>query len=529
MTSSSPENAGFLRLSVGAEQPEARLTVMNHAWRVVASGIGQVETELPPGIYKIEAQVSRNNWSDYVSLRNGPEHVVVPHFGIKSAVPYFGFTRSHEYHEALLNGPNDQADITAGKGARILMMARNWSPGGDAGEDLPRLRLERWRGDELADLHRSGRIEPGGDAAGAVTVDVNPGAYVISAETAFGRISQSVYALRGWETQVFVLQDFTTQRSEVETSGARPTVDVTQAIVRPGGGEPRLYELHEVGQTALAEGRVAFGRNIFDQIALQKFDGPLLGLLAAHILLLAEEQAETRPGKEPLVEFDRDQFELILRNTAKLIGKTQPDILALRTRSLEMPAPTDIEVTTPPLFVRSWNMLLEASKAGHPNLLPGSLWRRVRGNINSAPHFAWARADSLFAAQQRASEHWLAEKLTEAAQALNQPQPAFPLRTIAGHVTRGAENLLEDVLGNQDIDVARLAARVFEQGSSEKPDLSNLAAYAPKLDLRQFVENTDGEDDALKKVARYAKLPYSVAEDLLDNNAIRKMFSRSDK
>lgn len=510
MRSSSPDRAEPVRLEVRSEHLAATLTVTDHSWRVVANGIGWLSTDLTPGIYKIEAQLGRNNWTDYVSLRGGPQHVHVPPFGIKSAVPYSSFTRSHEYHEVQMRAAEGRTDVRVGEGARILIMARNWSPDGTASADLPRLRLERWRGDEIADFYIHGDIVSDGDAVGTCTIAVNPGTYVASAETPFGRMSLAVYALEGWETQVFVLQDFTTQRASIETSMARPTISVTQAIVRLGGAQPMLYELLEAGQAALAERRLALGRDVFDQIAYGKWDAPVLGLLAAHILLLADDRKQsTRPGA-PLITFDRDYFETIVKNTAKLLGSLQPDVLALRMRSETMPAPTDVVVTTPPLFLRSWEMLLEASKAGRPNLLPGSLWRRVRGNTNSAPYFIWTRAGSAFSAQKLATERRLARDIKYVVRSMQGGEPAFAISSATQERTRSESPALVGAV-------------------SGKPDVLNLAAYAPRPDLHEILTGAESPEDATEQVARYAGLPYSVADKILNRDETREVLLRFGK
>lgn len=504
MKSSSPDSSKTLRLTVNAWHRATILTVMDHGWRVVASGIGHLSADLPAGIYKVEARLSRDSWSGYASLRDEPKQVDVPAIGIKSAAPHHEFTRSHEYHEAELEAALHRTDVVAGGGARILMMARNWSPDQSVSVHPPRLRLERWRGDTLADLNTDGHNKPGKDAVGTCAVEANPGAYVVSVETPFGGFSQSIYARPGWETRVFVLQDFATERTSAASADARPTISVTQAMARPGESNPRLYDLLEAGQAALAERRLALGSDVFDEIAWGKWEAPNLGLIAAHILLMADDPVRAARSDAPLVQFDRPLYETIIRNTAKFLGERQPDVLALRTRSHEMPVPNGIKVRTPPLYVRSWDLLMEANKSDHPELVPGSLWRRVRGNTNSAPYFTWTRAEGVIAAQKRASERRLVEGLVKAASSMTDDAAQSPAKFSL------------DSASPDDMSV-------------RKPNLADLASYAPRLDPRQLVIDTDSFEGALKQIARYANLPYTVAESLLDHEDVRRLFSSIEK
>lgn len=503
MTSSSPDAPPTDRtLTVRSEQPAVALTIRNHSWRIVASGVQWVSVELPEGIYMVEAQLGRDTWTGHAKLRGGDEQVDVPYFHIKSAVPIDLSRRSHEYHNHALNTARDRTDVKVGSGARVLLMARNWSPSGTRTQSLPKLRLERWRGDSIADLGEHGQIDTNKDAFGTCSIEVNPGDYVLNVTTDQDQFSLTVTALDGWQTQVFVLQDFSAVEREVSSVEMRPVMTSTMAMIDQEGGDAKIYELLEAGQMALASERPGLGREVFDRIAMGKWRAPILGLIAAHLLLVARTQDSNARSGDTSILFDREDFETILRNTAHLIGDYHPDIVALRTQSEDFPLPEKVEITTPPIFWRSWEMLLKASRPGRPALVRDNLWRRVRGTSNFAPFFAWSRADALTSVRRPSVEKAL-------------------IRELSATVETASEAPQTDVV------TSRLPRR--SSGSSGKPELSELASYAPEPQLHRIVGEAETVEQAIEALATYARLPYSAAQKLFERGAASELIVRLRK
>lgn len=140
--------------------------------------------------------------------------------------------------------------------------------------------------------------------------------------------------------------------------------------------------------------RLALGRSgklpdatLADDLARGASDNPMLGLLAAHLLLLE---------KAPRL----DLIEQVLANTEAMLGGDFPDVIALgiklaalRRRAGERRpgGPGGLmPVGFPPLLRRSWDYLLEAS-VGSPDLIPAdSLAARVSPFlVNCGIWLAW--------------------------------------------------------------------------------------------------------------------------------------------
>ena len=133
MPSTSPEPPGgaLLTLTVQARPQEAVISVVDSQWRTCAKAIGHLEARLPPGIYKVVAEVAGAKWDQLVVLRE-PAEVTVPPLGRQLAVPLrflagAATTRSHETHYDLMWQARTGVPIRAGKGARVFLMARAWT------------------------------------------------------------------------------------------------------------------------------------------------------------------------------------------------------------------------------------------------------------------------------------------------------------------------------------------------------------------------------------------------------------------
>lgn len=504
MSSSSPEPGDTGRLTVLTDHPAVTLTIRDHVWKVVESGIGGLSVDLRKGIYRVEAGLGRDVWSQHVLLR-GNETVSVPDFNIKSAVPLATFTRSHESHEALFLQARQRTDYSFGSGSRIVLMVRNWSRQGEGGRDLPQLRLERWRGDVLAETCRSMEADVGIDRACAISIETTPGDYVMSMDGEFGTLSQTIPALPGWETQVFMLQDFSGSRGPVI---ARPTLTSTMAISSTDDNDRRLYELIEAGQQALASQRPALGDRVFTEIANGKFRAPILGLLAAHLLLMAEDHEKDSRFDRYSVAFDRERFEMILANTMDIFGGDQADIVALRTRSERVPVPSNIEISTPPIFWRSWELLLRANTAERPGLVRDNLWRRVSENANRAPFFSWTRVEHSRSSRRRVAQQDFRQSLKDEVALQEASQNLLP-----GELQFLAARLQPDAN-------ARFTEPVM------KPTLDNLASYAPRSQLRDLVDEKHDIESVVESIALQSKIPYSAARRLLGQDTIDMLSKR---
>jgi hypothetical protein len=220
-------------------------------------------------------------------------------------------------------------------------------------------------------------------------------------------LEQSVIVSPGWQTQVFLLGQPSAPTSERATaqgvSELASLLDVT-ILMSKDGFEPGdwQFRLIENARAALADDRAVRTPEL-DELLRHKFDNPMLGILGAHLLLLAQEEAlrqeaaakrrqrlDVGSGSIPRsqVPFDQELFDVVVGNLRRLVGDTHPDVQALWLRHAGA-APLGI-THTPPMLVRSWSLLSEGSLTW-PETVPLDLWRHVAMRTAATPFLSWLR------------------------------------------------------------------------------------------------------------------------------------------
>lgn len=166
-------------------------------------------------------------------------------------------------------------------------------------------------------------------------------------------LEQTLVASPNWQTQVFLLlHDYDLPRTEPlpDTDivrGRRANLAEASILLSAGSGfkpfDEQIY-LTEIARLGLANRRPMLPRDIRQMLA-GKFNNPMLGIFGAHLLLLQDEP-------------DRSLLRIVLDNLRKLLGREHPDVEAI---ALRVDGPGDYIFTEPPMLLRSWGFVLDAT------------------------------------------------------------------------------------------------------------------------------------------------------------------------
>ncbi len=415
--SASPEPTREYTLRVEGQAAD-ELFVVDSSFGLVARGVAQLEKSLPAGVYKVKSRRAREE-TEQIILLDHDQTIVPQPTAFASPAPFGMSTLTHEYHRDAARDESRNVHVTAGIGARIFLQSRYWTapmptaePQGNPARGLS---LRRLTGQTIADYEGASVIalnpqKDGRDPAASCTVSVDPGTYIVRQEGPNGvAVERSVVASPDWQTQVFVLKN--EPRSPSAPSGVpqdadpslAPLPDSVSVLMSRDGFDPwrNDMELAEVARIALTDERRVLSGQLMAMLD-GKFENPMLGIFAAHILLLsldrAAADAHAESTKAPTVRssdtarlevtFQAHDLDVIVRNLRRLVGDHHPDVEALSLRATDPSLRHRKPLTEPPMLRRSWSLFVAASNDA-PKLCPPELWRRVRHMTPSPPYLTW--------------------------------------------------------------------------------------------------------------------------------------------
>lgn len=385
----SDPGAAPVRLLVSAD-PGTEVFVIDHTFGLQARGLGGVEADVPPGLYKIKYKAGSLIREDPHEVLPGtsPVRVVAPAMPFTSVVPLRGTGKSYETHEVAAQSLSREVHLRAGEGSELFLFVRRWSSADAAGiEDRAAppdpargLSIHDLDGDPVADVGQLARGGSGPLGYAGCTLAVDPGTYRLRLRSAqWGVLEQIVVTSPGWQTQVFLLAPAPAPGRHDGSADLARTAMLLAPLGR--GFVPDRDDLHltELARIALASQRTALAPDDLTRVLDGEIENPMLGIYGAHALLVADEP-------------DRSLLRHAADRLTTLLGD-HPDVAALRLAAAGDPGHRAFP--TPPMLLSSWRVVLTAAIEA-PALVPASsLAGRVSPHLwGSGPWLIW-QADAL--------------------------------------------------------------------------------------------------------------------------------------
>ena len=384
------QSGGKFTLQIDPGDPSADITVTQGKFDVLMGGKAQLVCPLLNfGLYQFRITIGRQIVEKIILLdRDWPPPVVAPGAvapasdvlpplpQITSAAPLPGTRATHEYQQAAASSLTN--DVQAGTGAELMVMARGFSSGGQPSpgrmpwQDVAVLDAS---GEVVADLDTQGRHDIHDDPTGVCTISLAPGAYELHYPVGSGtRFAQSLILPRGnWRAEAYVLYDARDQ-------SVRASVSLLMRKHGASWGTDDDVQLQKA-LVALADERPIQNSLLSDLLAGNSFN-PLAAIVSAHLLVLSAES----PADGAKADLDQlNKFITMLRDN---VGSDHPDVEALSLRCPNPELRTSKPVRAPPIFERSWELLLNASQ-DRSELIPSALWKKVHVRAAAPPYLVW--------------------------------------------------------------------------------------------------------------------------------------------
>jgi hypothetical protein len=318
----SPSGQGTLE--VAGPHFTADLVVLNHQFLPVLHGVGTIApSELPPGLYDIQATIGGTTSSHMVKVESSQPTVVQrADWGtieFAAAAPLQGTSTSREWHtdpakewsQKITWTPSNRDRVSSP--CHLFVFVRTLEP-----ERFPRFA----EGLELLDCDGRLLTELKGEAVRsdpergwmAFTTELPPGPYLLRRKGRAGvRVRcQPIILCHGWETQIFV------------PSGKRPSLRRLSLIYAPHGhgyvpDDPDDLVAESVLQGLCRQRNVATS-NEMRQMLEGQIQKPWMGVIAAHALYL-DSIASENAAPSPL-------YRTVVEHVTSLLGD-HPDVRAL--------------------------------------------------------------------------------------------------------------------------------------------------------------------------------------------------------
>lgn len=191
---------------------------MGSNFQNIDSGAGALEARLPFGLYAIRIRTGRQfvekvllldaDWPTDVAAFGVPGQSLPVLPTITSAAPLPETAATHETQRAAVTQGMRRVDVHAGTGARLIVMARMYTPEG-TGNARPwtGVAVLDANGRVVADLEKDGVRDTGPDPFAVCSIDLSPGAYVLRQMQDDGKgLAQSlVLPPNDWQLEAYLL------------------------------------------------------------------------------------------------------------------------------------------------------------------------------------------------------------------------------------------------------------------------------------------------------------------------------------
>jgi len=498
--SNSEEQMGKVHLVVAADTPFTEIFIIDGQFRRVGKGLGNLEIDLPPGLYNVKFKSGSLIKQIPAILEQGNAEKVIraPTMKFSSPAPFNDTLVTHEYHCEPAEELSRQVHANKSSGSQIFIFTRDLETK-EPTDTMKGLSLHELSGRLLIDFSGIGKtgskwvMKEGMNPWGGYTVSVTPGIYRLRVYISESQsLEQTIVACGGWQTQIFL--------KVADCIPGEPTryPDLTDASIfmtELNVGyfyHNEEFRLTEIARQGLVNRRDVVPLRDVDRLLRGKFNNPMAGIYGAHLSLLSPEP-------------DIRLLDEVVNNLYRLIGD-HPDVRALGIYLARMTGKT-ISITpysVPPMLRSSWDIVVDET-AIRPDLVPvESLAARVSDRLwGFTPWMVWQKPEEL-------DTHRLIDKtesigMDELTVKMSKVTAnRRMLRTVAQQagLTPLEENLLSYMSDITDVNT-RLES---------KAEPSNIVGSLPVVKGSPFVENFEQ-----RKIVQKLGVPSSVASAAVES------------
>jgi hypothetical protein len=475
---------GDSEVHIKASNGPIDIQLFDHQMRRVASGHGELQVQVPSGLYMLQYGAGAEQKQKYVRVEPGkPYENLELSLRFPSAAPVAGSSDTHEYHTYPAAELSRQPPQKHGNGGCLMIFARSVGDDSRAPVKLDSLSLHNQEMQQVADLAGEVKRDDNSGWAG-LCVEVDPGGYALRwNEIIYARglqqtsephaVDQSLWVAEGWITIVFLAYD--SRRKAINRQNASIHMAKVGYGYEPYADpeEERVKQTLELALNGLRCGTPVVPDDLLTLLLDAKFKNPMLGIVGAHALL-----QQRRP--------DWSMFDTVVDNLDLLIP-AHPDVIALRLLG-ELARNEESRMEVPPV---SWPPMLYAAYRGliaadwrAPNvILDGSVAERAAARLlPQSPWMCWMALDEQVERPGNRSAYAVSFEMASLLEQTSDPQSE--LSSSLRRVT-GLESAAKAATPGKDVDVSDLAVQQVSRYLADLQQFENDVNLSD-LSLNQF-------------------------------------------
>ena len=344
--SASPSEA--IPLTVTAADEATEIFLMDAGLKRIASGLGRLELQVPPGLYKVRFRSGASQQDRLVEVAPGRARVELSGDPVRfhSAAPIAATLTTHEYQSMPAVQASRELHKSVGRGGRLFLFVRDEDETREF--DVPGVSVHALDGTERARLAEGPSSRA--DRWAALSLELDPGTYAVRVESGrLGDYELFATVAPGWQTQAyFVMEDLWSDRESVRAPSLR---SASIMMGRPEQGfdlASPTARLTELARQALTQGRQVISPELMRRLASDDLSAPMLTIMGAHLLLQMRDS-------------HRDILIAVVERLSALLGE-HPDVQALDLTLRDGSRPRVERIERPPTLRASWDRIVQASR-----------------------------------------------------------------------------------------------------------------------------------------------------------------------
>jgi hypothetical protein len=362
--------------------------VIDPRFQLIDRSISSLKIKLPFGLYKLKTRELRTISEEIILLDEdyevnhaGPQHAST----IMSVAPLpNSIATSKDQAAAFTKQCSLRRELgSQGNEAALTVMARINSAATEV-HSTPTLkpwdgvRVVNQKGKLVLDLSQDGKIQESEGAFAACTIALEPGVYFLQQNYPDGiMLEQSLILSKGWGLEAHMLRHV-----DAETHQLNSLTSISIHMHRLDQASRNADEdtLTEACRLALVDQR-QFLNNEMKERLFKENGNPLLAIVGAHLLIIDNLNRGTCLS----------ELNSIVPSLRRQLGDEHPDVEAISLCCTDESLRTTKTVKIPPMFERSWMLLIEAKA----KLITRSLAERAVATSSSRPYLVWSTDETI--------------------------------------------------------------------------------------------------------------------------------------